>query len=55
MTEAATRMRDEIRELAFDIPSRAAEIEAARRMPLDLVNKLKSIVCSYREATVGWS
>jgi len=43
MTDTATRMLDSIRKLALDLPSRAAEIEAARRMPPDLVDKLKSI------------
>ena len=32
-----------IEDMANEIPARAAEIEEARRIPLDLVNKLKSI------------
>ena len=37
------RLLGDIRELAPDITSRAAEIEAGRRMPLDLVEALRSI------------
>ncbi|HWL18454.1 MAG TPA: acyl-CoA dehydrogenase family protein, partial [Bradyrhizobium sp.] len=33
----------DIKEIAGEITARAAEIEEARRVPLDLVNKLKSI------------
>ncbi|MBC8741624.1 flavin-dependent monooxygenase [Paraburkholderia sp. UCT31] len=43
MTHEVDRMLDEIRKLAPSIPSRAAEIEAARRMPPDLVETLKAI------------
>ena len=43
MTNEVDRMLDEIRKLAPSIPSRAAEIEAARRMPSDLVETLKAI------------
>ena len=37
------RLLADIRELAPDISARAAEIEAGRRIPLDLVDALKSI------------
>ena len=37
MTEAAERLLADIRDLAPDITSRVAEIEAGRRIPLDLV------------------
>jgi indole-3-acetate monooxygenase len=37
------RLLAEIEELAPEIAGRAAEIEAARRIPLDLIDKLKSI------------
>ena len=43
MTKAVDHMLAEIRKLASEIPSRAAEIEAARRMPSDIVSKLKEI------------
>jgi indole-3-acetate monooxygenase len=43
MTNAVDHMLAEIRKLAPEIPSRAAEIETARRMPPDLVDKLKEI------------
>ena len=43
MTKAVDHMLAEIRKLALEIPSRAAEIEAARRMPPELVDKLKEI------------
>ncbi|HKR47239.1 MAG TPA: acyl-CoA dehydrogenase family protein [Paraburkholderia sp.] len=43
MTHEVDRMLDEIRQLAPSIASRAAEIEAARRMPADLVETLKAI------------
>jgi indole-3-acetate monooxygenase len=43
MTNAAKRLLANIRELAPSITSRAAEIEAGRRMPPDLVEALKSI------------
>jgi indole-3-acetate monooxygenase len=43
MANEVDRMLDEIRKLAPSIPSRAAEIEAARRMPSDLVETLKAI------------
>src|SRR5260221_11319844 len=37
------RLLADIRELAPDITARAAEIEAGRRIPLDLVETLRSI------------
>jgi alkylation response protein AidB-like acyl-CoA dehydrogenase len=43
MTNAVDHMLAEIRKLAPEIPSRAAEIKTARRMPPDLVDKLKEI------------
>jgi alkylation response protein AidB-like acyl-CoA dehydrogenase len=43
MTNPAERLLADIRELATGISSRAAEIEAGRRMPPDLVEALKSI------------
>jgi hypothetical protein len=43
MTNAVDHMLAEIRKLAPEIPSRAAEIKTARRMPPDLVDKLKKI------------
>src|SRR5258708_29534618 len=43
MIETADRMLADIRKLASGITSRAAEIEAARRMPPDLVDTLRSI------------
>ena len=43
MTNAAERLLADIGELAPEITARAAEIEAARRMPLDLVQTLRSI------------
>jgi alkylation response protein AidB-like acyl-CoA dehydrogenase len=43
MTETAQRMLADIRQLAPDISARAAEIESGRRVPLDLVEALKSI------------
>jgi indole-3-acetate monooxygenase len=43
MDEAIDRMLAEISKLAPDLVSRAAEIEAARRIPPDLVETLKSI------------
>src|SRR5262249_38144631 len=47
-TSSSSRDSDEaalaaIEDMASEIPARAAEIEEARRLPLDLVNKLKSI------------
>src|SRR5882672_11895845 len=42
-TNTAIRLLDDIRELAPEITSRAAEIETARRIPLDLVEALRSI------------
>jgi hypothetical protein len=36
-------MLADIRELALDIKARAAEIEAGRRIPVDLVEALRSI------------
>jgi alkylation response protein AidB-like acyl-CoA dehydrogenase len=41
--KAAKRLLSDIRELASDITARAAEIEAGRRIPLDLVEALRSI------------
>jgi alkylation response protein AidB-like acyl-CoA dehydrogenase len=41
--ETAKRLLADIRELAPEITARAAEIEAGRRVPLDLVEALKSI------------
>ena len=46
MTNAVDPMLAEIRKLAPEIASRAAEIEAARRMPPELVEKLKEISLS---------
>lgn len=43
MTNTPKRLLANIRELAPGITSRAAEIEAGRRMPLDLVEALRSI------------
>jgi indole-3-acetate monooxygenase len=43
MTNAATRLFADIAELAPEIAARAPEIEAARRIPPDLVSTLKSI------------
>jgi alkylation response protein AidB-like acyl-CoA dehydrogenase len=43
MTNGAERLLANIRELAPAITSRAAEIEAGRRMPPDLVQALRSI------------
>jgi hypothetical protein len=43
MTEAPKRLLADIRELAPNITARAAEIEAGRRVPRDLVEKLTSI------------
>jgi alkylation response protein AidB-like acyl-CoA dehydrogenase len=43
MMSTARRLFADIQELAPDIIARAAAIEAARRMPLDLVETLKSI------------
>jgi alkylation response protein AidB-like acyl-CoA dehydrogenase len=43
MTQAAQRLLANIRELAPHVILRAAEIEAARRIPLDLVETLRSI------------
>jgi Acyl-CoA dehydrogenase, N-terminal domain len=43
MTYIAERLRADIRKLAPDIAARAAEIEAARRLPPDLVKTLRSI------------
>jgi alkylation response protein AidB-like acyl-CoA dehydrogenase len=43
MNQTADRIFVEISKLAPDIVSRAAEIEAARRMPPDLVERLRSI------------
>jgi indole-3-acetate monooxygenase len=42
MTSAAKRLLADIRELAPTIVARSAEIEAGRRIPLDLVNALKA-------------
>jgi alkylation response protein AidB-like acyl-CoA dehydrogenase len=43
MTQTARRLLADIRKLAPHITSRAAEIEARRRIPLDLVETLRSI------------
>src|SRR4030088_3681711 len=43
MTQTAQRLLADIRELAPLVTSRAAEIEAGRRIPLDLVETLRSI------------
>jgi indole-3-acetate monooxygenase len=43
MTDVTERILADIQALAPEINSRAAEIEAARRVPLDLVEKLRSI------------
>src|SRR5258708_3860338 len=43
MAHTAQRLLADIRELAPDITARAAEIEAGRRIPLDLVETLRSI------------
>jgi indole-3-acetate monooxygenase len=43
MIDLLDRMLRDIREMAPDIVSRAAEIEAARRLPFDVIVKLKSI------------
>jgi alkylation response protein AidB-like acyl-CoA dehydrogenase len=43
MFESNTRLLDDIRVLAPDIICRSAEIEAGRRIPLDIVASLKSI------------
>lgn len=43
MAHTAKRLLADIRELAPDITARAAEIEAERRIPLDLVEALRSI------------
>jgi len=43
MTNTTKRLLANIRDLAPGITSRAAEIEAGRRMPPDLVEALKSI------------
>ncbi len=42
-TDAANRILADVETLAPEITARAAEIEAGRRVPLDLVEKLKSI------------
>lgn len=43
MTNVTNRLLADIQALAPEITARAAEIEAARRIPLDLVEKLRSI------------
>jgi alkylation response protein AidB-like acyl-CoA dehydrogenase len=43
MTSTARRLLADIRELAPDITARAAEIEAGRRIPAELVDTLRSI------------
>jgi alkylation response protein AidB-like acyl-CoA dehydrogenase len=43
VTSTANRLLADIRELAPNITARAAEIEAGRRIPLDLVEALRSI------------
>jgi alkylation response protein AidB-like acyl-CoA dehydrogenase len=42
MSTTAKRLLADIQELAPDITKRAAEIEAGRRIPLDLVDALRS-------------
>jgi indole-3-acetate monooxygenase len=43
MTDVTNRILAEVQALAPEITARAAEIEVARRIPLDLVEKLRSI------------
>src|SRR5271167_446859 len=43
MTETSKRLLADIQELAPGVAARAAEIEAGRRIPPDLVQALKSI------------
>src|SRR5712672_2113520 len=43
MSQTAQRLLANIRELVPHVTSRAAEIEAGRRIPLDLVETLRSI------------
>jgi alkylation response protein AidB-like acyl-CoA dehydrogenase len=43
MTDSAKRLLADIEKMAPDLRARAAEIEAARRIPLDLVEALRSI------------
>jgi alkylation response protein AidB-like acyl-CoA dehydrogenase len=43
VTDTASRILADVRELAPSIAARAAEIEAARRVPLDMVETLRSI------------
>src|SRR4030088_503777 len=43
MSQTAQRLLADIRELAPHVTSRAAEIETGRRIPLDLVEALRSI------------
>src|ERR1700704_1515901 len=43
MTQTAQRLLADIRELVPHVTSRAAEIETGRRIPLDLVEALRSI------------
>ena len=43
VTNVTNRLLSDIRALAPEITARAAEIEAGRRIPLDLVEKLRSI------------
>src|ERR1700750_2428313 len=43
VTNAIDRMLADVQALAPEITQRVAEIEAARRIPLDLVEKLRSI------------
>src|SRR3979490_3438018 len=42
MSQTAQRLLADIRELAPHVTSRAAEIEAGRRIPVDLVEQLRS-------------
>jgi alkylation response protein AidB-like acyl-CoA dehydrogenase len=45
MTPEAKALLDAVRELAPSISARSAEIDAARRLPLDLLDQLKSAGC----------
>jgi hypothetical protein len=45
MADAATRILQAVRDLAPAIGGRSAEIEAARRIPPDLLNKLITAGC----------
>ena len=45
MTPEAKTLLDSVRELVPSISARSAEIDAARRLPLDLLDQLKSAGC----------